>query len=885
MSSHVPPVRRTHLGTGTNPFDTQPPPSGSHVRPKGERCPRCAAPFGDRPFCAHDGELSSETFVIGARYQIEELLGAGGMAFVFGGRHTVLGKRVAVKVLRPELSSAEHAQRFLREARLAGQIHHENIVAVTDFGHDDALGLHYLVMDRLKGESLAEVLEAEQRIPWARAVPILLQLARALGVAHDQGVVHRDITPRNIVLEQSSGRRDVVKLCDFGVSRTPFGGDRVTKSGEMVGAPAYMAPEQLRGQDDPDAATDVYALGTVAYEMLSGALPYTATSPVAMIAAKLRDPVTSLLELRPLTRMPRELDSLVLRCLSLDPMARPTAREVEAELSRLSLHTASDVEPTDLVGSMIGSYRVRSLIGTGGMGWVYRAIHPQIGTEVAIKVLLPEVAASSEVIQRFAQEARASSAIGSPHIPKYYDFGTLSDGRAYAVMELLEGETVGDKIARVGPLPLAEVVEIVEQAAEALRCAHVANVIHRDVKPDNIFLAKTPEGGETVKVLDFGIAKALTRNGTQPSTRLTQVGTFIGTPAYCAPEQMYGGAVGPETDVYALAATTYEMLTGCVAFDGDVAEVFAAKSKAIPSVSARIPGLPSIVDATITCAMAYMPEDRFASMDELREAVRGWLSAPADVAQPLPPPPPDEEIDLEDDFAPPMKSRPSGVLVGLAVIGSLALAGAALWLRPVVEIGGGSAPVAVEPARVEGALEEATPPTTESTLAVPAGETEEEARGRVARTERERRAGGARPGASFGVTGIGVGESAVAGSPAYGVTGVGVVGEGGTETVGSVEPAPGGEPAQVAGDAPPAAGGPVIAPIAEGQPSSEAAWESEARRQARMRARARASTSRARSSEPETGADSPGADSEPSPDGEPAPTRGSRTIIADPFAE
>jgi serine/threonine protein kinase len=578
-------------------------------------------------FCSRDGELASDAFVVGERYRVEELLGAGGMAFVFGARHLVLGKRVAIKVLRPELSSGEHAQRFLREARLASQLHHENIVAVTDFGHDDVLGLHYLVMDRLRGQSLADLLDSEERLPWSRVVPILVQLARALVVAHDQGVVHRDISPRNIVLEQQSGRRDVVKLCDFGVSRTIFGADRVTATGQMIGTPAYMAPEQLRGDTEQDGAIDVYSLGSVAYEMLSGELPYVSTSPVAMVAAKLRDPVPPLAEKRPGTRLPRELDSLVLRCLNLDPKARPSANEIESELSRLSLHTAADVEPTDLVGSTIGSYRVRALIGTGGMGWVYRAIHPQIGTEVAIKVLLPEVAASPEVIQRFIQEARASSAIGSPHIPKYYDFGTLTDGRAYAVMELLEGETIGERLGRTGPMPITEVAQIVDQAAEALGRAHAMQLIHRDIKPDNLFLAKNEHGGETLKVLDFGIAKALTHSGEKADAKLTQVGTFIGTPAYCAPEQMYGGAIGPETDIYALGATMFEMLTGSIAFDGDAAEIFATKSRAIPQVKARTPETPAIVDATVARAMAYMPAERFASMEELRAAVRGWTTA------------------------------------------------------------------------------------------------------------------------------------------------------------------------------------------------------------------------------------------------------------------
>ncbi|UJR79723.1 serine/threonine-protein kinase [Sandaracinus amylolyticus] len=614
MSSPKP----TQLGTGSGST-----PATSQVVVKHAQCPRCAAPFHDRPFCPNDGEVAG-AFVLGERYRVEERLGAGGMAFVFGGRHLVLGKRVALKVLRPELGGPEHAQRFLREARLASQLHHENIVAVTDFGHDGALDLHFLAMDRIAGVSLADTLKSEGALPWSRAVPILVQVARALMAAHDHGVVHRDLTPRNLMLSHSSGRRDVVKLCDFGLSRTIVGDDRLTSTGQMIGTPAYMSPEQLRGEVSQDGAIDVYALGTIAYEMLSGSLPFASPTPVAMIAAKLRDRATPL---GTRSRVPRELDALVLRCLDHDPHARPSASEIEAALSSLSLHTAADAEPTDLIGTTVGSYRITALLGTGGMGSVYRAVHPQIGTEVAIKVLLPEVAASSDVIDRFVLEARASSAIGSPHIPRYFDFGTLRDGRAYAVMELLEGETLAERLQRSGPMPLTEVVRVLDQAADALGRAHAARVIHRDVKPDNLFLARGDGGAQTLKVLDFGIAKSLTHSGASANTKATQAGTFIGTPAYCAPEQMYGGAVGPATDVYALGATAFEMLTGAPPFDAaNISQLFVHKaSGAVPSARARNPALPAAVDRTLSRALALHAADRFATMEELRASLRTWV--------------------------------------------------------------------------------------------------------------------------------------------------------------------------------------------------------------------------------------------------------------------
>ncbi len=306
--------------------------------------------------------------------------------------------------------------------------------------------------------------------------------------------------------------------------------------------------------------------------MLAGELPHPASTPVALIANKLYDPPASLRERAPGVAVPAPLEDLVRRCLAIDPDDRPhDAHEIELALLELvrSGDTASlDVpEPVDLVGVQLGSYRVTEVIGIGGVGTVYRAEHTEIGTKAAIKVLKPEFAQSSEVAERFLQEARACAALESDLIPRYFDFGRLRDGRAYAVMELLEGECLDRRIARVGRMDVADIVPIVKQTATALKKAHGAGIIHRDLKPENIFLCRTPSGGTSVKVLDFGIAKVASAIG---SVKETRVGYFMGTPAYCAPEQIYGAGVGPATDVYALGATIYEMLTGRGPFEGEL---------------------------------------------------------------------------------------------------------------------------------------------------------------------------------------------------------------------------------------------------------------------------------------------------------------------------
>lgn len=617
-------------------------------------CPACGD-VAAGVFCPHDGAPLAGSFSIGGdRYLVDELIGQGAMAIVFGGRHRTLSRAVAVKILRPEVAQdAEQQQRFLREARAASRLNHENIVGVLDFGWDDHLGVTYMVMERLFGKTLANELEESGRISWQAAVPLLVQICRALDAAHGRGIVHRDLTSRNVLLVANSGRR-VVKLCDFGLSRQTTGGDRVTHNGAWVGTPAYMAPEQLDTGPLVQASADLYSLGVLAHEILTGCLPVEASSVVEMVTSKLIDDLPRISVRFPDLRIPEELDSLIARCLERDPTCRPTAAELERALLRLApraldvaieaeansgslLATRDDAEPT-----MIGSYRVVKSLGTGGTGRVYLGEHPVIGSKVAIKVLLPEIAGSRETVERFIQEARTSSQIDSPHIPRYYDFGRTAGGLPYAVMEYFEGETLAAHIERVGSLSVAESADILGQVASALTLAHEAGLVHRDLKPDNIFLVAAegksgrpssdssgpalplPGSGFHVKVLDFGIAKAF---GKDSGTR-TQQGYFLGTPFYCAPEQVFGAEVDPRADVYGLGATAFEMLTGMPPFVGEVSEVLEAKTcRDAPLLRSHRPDLSALVEHTVARMLARDAQVRAGSMIWVREQVATWTTA------------------------------------------------------------------------------------------------------------------------------------------------------------------------------------------------------------------------------------------------------------------
>jgi serine/threonine-protein kinase len=217
-----------------------------------------------------------------------------------------------------------------------------------------------------------------------------------------------------------------------------------------------------------------------------------------------------------------------------------------------------DVE-RGLLGMDVGGYTIDGELGRGGMGVVYAATHPMIGKRAAIKVLKPSLSKNPATVERFLQEARSVNQIGHPNIVDIFAFGSLPDGRRYLVMDLLEGESLRTRVKR-GPLHVREAATVLDEIASALIAAHDKGFVHRDLKPDNLFLVAHP-GRTDVKLLDFGLAKLLPN---APSARAfrTATGAQLGTPDYMSPEQLRGAGVDARTDIFALGVVAFEILTG-----------------------------------------------------------------------------------------------------------------------------------------------------------------------------------------------------------------------------------------------------------------------------------------------------------------------------------
>ncbi len=294
----------------------------------------------------------------------------------------------------------------------------------------------------------------------------------------------------------------------------------------------------------------------------------------------------------------------------------PTEGAQEAARSSPSVETADS-----LVGSVLEQrYEIIRKIGQGGMGAVYEATHKLLGKRVAVKVLLDKYAQKDQIVARLEQEARLASSIGHANIIDITDFGQTSDGRTFVVMEFLEGESLGQLIARSGRLDTRRSVNIARQVASALGAAHQKGIVHRDIKPENIFLIRRGDE-EYVKVVDFGISKSMRPEDTdENSPRLTQTGMVLGTPLYMSPEQARGDeTLDHRIDVYALGVILYEMVTAEVPFRGTnylniLSQVLS--DEATPPGQLN-PEVSPDLEAVILKAMEKDRDERYQSMEEM----------------------------------------------------------------------------------------------------------------------------------------------------------------------------------------------------------------------------------------------------------------------------
>jgi serine/threonine-protein kinase len=369
--------------------------------------------------------------------------------------------------------------------------------------------------------------------------------------------------------------------------------------------------------------------------------------------------------------------------------------------------TRAELAPGDLLA---GRYEVVRKLGEGGMGAVYEARHTGLGRPVAVKVLRAAFGGDRTAVERFRKEARVLATLRHRHVVEVSDSGEDA-GRLYLVMELLDGESLQARLDREKTLAPADAVAVLDPVLRALGWAHAQGVVHRDVKPDNVFLARMPgEREPSVKLLDFGIAYAL--GGAGP--KLTQTGAIVGTPAYMAPEQVWAaGPVTPAADQWSAAAMLYEMLAGVIPHDApSLQEVVVRRvSQDVADLASLRPALPAALTVAVMRALAREPAARFPSADALREALHAALDGAPVTAPPAPREAPSVVGDTVPEALAPVKPAvtpvappPSvvvapwasrRVVVALAAVVAAALAGAWAARRPARTDASPAAPAAV----------------------------------------------------------------------------------------------------------------------------------------------------------------------------------------------
>lgn len=630
-----------------------------------------------------------------ARYWLLKLIARGGMGEVYLAATTGIEgaeRPCVVKIIRREhAKDSSFLARFFDEARVQSQLQHPGVVQVFEAAVDEN-SEPYVVVEYVEGRNLGEVrtrsLQLSLRMSWADAAAVALATAEALAHVHERvdiagsplGIVHRDLSPQNIML----GYCGDVKLIDFGTAR---GQNRRchTVSGVVFAKPGYVAPEVANGKSG-DARVDLYALGVVLWELAAGRrfLQGDPAEHLAGVAKNSRNPPP----IATFIGAPPRLDAILSKLVAFDPDRRyASAREAATDLAQLLskapslsngergvrariaqlMSTIYPAEPTksrrefarlvmatrtrEQEGKAIGlslpplppspcsakeevddallpgtRYRIERKIGQGAAGTVYEAEHIDLGRRVAIKVLSTERSISPDLAVRFRREARLLSRLSHPNLVALHDFGQASDGRLFCAMELLEGETLDQRLAREGALPWREALGIAMQVVTALKVAHHAGLVHLDLKPSNLFCCV--DG--TVKLLDFGLAKMLdeVNDGSEDKGGFA----LFGTPEYMAPEQVASTAVDARADIYAMGCVLYELCTGKLPFEGNSpVEVLDAKVSRLPERPRdRVPDwqVPEEVDRLIMRALERDPDRRTASASALLEAMHRALRAP-----------------------------------------------------------------------------------------------------------------------------------------------------------------------------------------------------------------------------------------------------------------
>ncbi|WP_437321812.1 protein kinase domain-containing protein [Sorangium sp. So ce385] len=603
-------------------------------------------------------EVDKRGTLIAGKYRLLYPIGEGSRGVVWAALNDAAGREVALKIFTPaDLALRERAQ---RSARLLGALRHNHIVEHYDSGETNDK-IPYSVMQLLQGETLDHLLNRKGSLSQPEAARIGRDVADALVLLHASQIVHGSLTSWNIFMHRDSEQKEVVtKVLDAGLGERPPLFDNLLMAKEEAAASVmYMSPEQIRGRQEVDHRADIWAVGIIMFEMLTGARPFAGakvSEAIAKImtgeiprldqsgqriAGRLADVVACCLQpnrekrfasagdlalaLDGFTEAParsHNVGSPGLPDVAGSPQtgrasepASPTPAPPSVAAPALDLGQGSP-KPGDVIDDR---YHLIRPLGEGGMGSVWSAEDVRLKRDVAIKLLSRSLAESVDLRRRFEREAIAAARLRSPHIVTIHDYGFDSRGRPYIVQDLILGRDLRGILEAETQLERGRAARLAIQACTALDAIHSEGLIHRDIKPGNLLITKISGGHEHLMLVDFGIAKAVdgVREGVNTTT-----GVVLGTPHYMSPEQIHSGDdVDKRTDIYSLGATLYETLSGRKPFSGDVSTILQNKLLFVPPPLASVANVSPAMNAVIMRCLDPDRKNRFESATSLRQAL------------------------------------------------------------------------------------------------------------------------------------------------------------------------------------------------------------------------------------------------------------------------
>jgi len=557
------------------------------------------------------------------------------MSTVYLAFDPLFDREVALKILPHKMITNERFRKmFDAEIKAVARLEHSAIVPVYDVGIED--NQPYFVMRYMMGGVLSTRITNRWFTIRDSAI-ILNRLCSAIDYAHSKGVVHRDLKPENILFDANGE----AYVSDFGIAKI-LNADNAVDDDFLIGTPVYMSPENAQG-GNVDRRSDIYSLGVILFEMLTGSVPYYADTPEGLIYKHNFEPIPNILKLNPNlhpligvvieTALAKNYND---RYSTASQMAAALLSIADTEInettvpnipqllvkdvveSKVEVKTANEISDAtssqeNIVGQKISRYEIREeLDSEKSLGTVYRAYDPMFAREVALRVYSQDFATGDQGQVRIERMAQIASRLEHPTIVPMYDVRIGQDGsQAFYTMRYMSG---GSLIGRIqnGTLTLKEIADIVLRVAEGLDFAHSNGVFHRSLSPGNILFDEQ----NLAYVSDFIVAA-----DANASVRVTSSG-IIGIPRYIPPEQARGDNVDGRADQYALGVILFEMLCGKTPFDGTTPLALAFKHavEAVPDIMEFNPGLPAGVWLVVQKVLSKQPEDRFSSVIEFAEA-------------------------------------------------------------------------------------------------------------------------------------------------------------------------------------------------------------------------------------------------------------------------